>query len=42
MAACMLCESADEEKEKGMHWLYNIMQPDSRILITYGKHLMRS
>jgi len=42
MAACMLCGSADEEKEKGIHWLYNRVQPDSRIMITYGKHLICS
>ena len=42
MAACMLCGSADEEKEKGIHWLYNRVQSDSRIMITCGKHLICS
>jgi hypothetical protein len=29
-------------KEKGTYQLYNAVQPDSRILIAYGKHLVCS
>lgn len=39
---CMFCGCTDEGKEKGTRQLYEVVQPDSRILITYNKHLICS